>query len=376
MLIGSALLGAAVLAAALVVAVTDDGDERGTKITAGGGPSTTTSTSTTTTVVEEATTSTTTATVDATTTTTAPTGKPSRKQLAADPKGAWKLFLVEPAHCLELETGGVTTKELLCNQQPASAPVGALATVPAGGNRVAVAVVQPDVTGMTSMPHGSGGFFYDAQVAKDPTRADVSYLAGVVSPQSMSMLVRVDPHTVSRVEVPAENRTYRAGELKQITGHPYGRWPGYRPGGSTGLYWGGDQVLGFYDGEAGKPCVLYRRLGGDAERMLAEGCPVADAAEHLGVAALGSTGQPNLFVVLGFTDLTSARLRVDVPDGTSRTAGMTRVVDPGGSGWSALVDMTSHIELPPGTTRVTFVLLDDRGTERGRRTVQVPSASS
>ncbi|MGI8793575.1 MAG: hypothetical protein ACR2H3_10415 [Acidimicrobiales bacterium] len=298
----------------------------------------------------------------------APTGPSLR--IAADPKGRWTLELTA-ADCLDLVIAdGTRHDRLLCAAPAAEKPVGLLVAIGTTAGRVSVMVVQPDVTGPSSSPRQSGGFFYDAEVAANPGRPGVAYMAGFIADGTTDIVVKAAPHTVAHLVVPGDNRLYPA--VEQVTGPPYGRWNGYRKVTSTGYYFRGDQELGFYSGAGGQPCVLYRRLGGPAEAMLGDGC--ARAGDHFPYAVLSriAASGGNNFTVLALTDVAGASAHIELLDGERVNTAIQAYSDTNATGWIALAERIHHVELPAGTTQVIFVLTKD-GVEVARKQVAVPT---
>lgn len=322
-----------------------------------------TSTTSTTSTTEATTTSTT----SATTTTTVRTG-PSRR-IAADPKGRWAIELTA-AGCIDLVLQASRHDRLLCNAQPAAKPLGALVAVSTAIGRMAVAVAQADVTSFDSSPQCAGAFHYDATAGRHPDRADMAYVAGLIAPCSTSATVHAGPHTVARLIIPAEDRTYPS--LDQHTGSPYGRWKGYRQAGQSGYYFGGHQVIGFYDGGGG-PCLLYRRLGGTEERVIAEGCPVGGGGA-IQVATLSplsvSDATGRAFTPAALTKEQGVVLHLELPGGEKRSI-QSQVAPDSASPWLAVVQAHGHVMIPHEVGEVSFVLT--RGSaEVARTTVPVP----
>jgi hypothetical protein len=307
-------------------------------------------------------------------TTTFPSTASRRLVVQSTQATTWKLFVSDKAgkHCVELETKGKTFTSLLCGVTAAKRPVGDLVVVDVGGGeRAVVAVVTPAVTGL-----GIGA----SSAGPDPVRQGVSYAAGVGPTSTRDPLVTSGENTVARLVVPGKAGTVAAAKVTLADTKPYGFWTGYRRAGTTGLLWGGEQEVGFYDGSGGVRCVLYRRFGGDAEAQLADACPEKIAGTPVPLSTLIPTrsgGDPKWFNILAVADQPVDSFTCRLPSGDQCLAGGSthppepvRLADAGSSGRVALADGVSPID-PAGADHVTLIFTNG-GTEVARRDVSVP----
>ena len=213
----------------------------------------------------------------ASTTSTAPLQGTRTAVMSAD-DGRWRLTRIDTGsrRCLELTAGSSTTGRLLCD---ASAPTRlwgqyAIVTTPIG--RVVVAMADGQLTGMTTL-FGDGVF---PKFGADPTGDPLHYAVGVIqnlggaSPEAgLDLFLRQGENTLGRAHISLAPGPHPVPEV--VTAKPYGSWPGYRKAGYTGLFWGGNEDVGFYDNTAGDGtrCVLWRRFGGPQEGVILDVCP-------------------------------------------------------------------------------------------------------
>jgi hypothetical protein len=282
-------------------------------------------------------------------TTTADRSTPGRRQIAASAGDAtasgdasWTLFLTGDggSRCLELETQGKTYRKLLCETSKAATnPIGDAVVVDVGsGRRAVVAVVQPRVTTLAWL-YGDTA----RRTGPDPDRPGIQYGATITQSgtqpvdRPLEVVAYAGEDAVAAVDLPPAPGVTRESALKERTGKPYGTWPGYRRTATTGFYWAGNQEIGFYDGPNGTPCVLYRRLGGMAEGMMADACPAKDGSKPVPFATLipsNKAAAPDQFHVLAVADVP-----IDSWTCTYGSSGPTT---------STTVGNTNH---PPGTTQ-------------------------
>jgi hypothetical protein len=320
---------------------------------------------------------------------TAPTtGAAGTRRLVADSAGVteqqlppFKLFVADrgTSHCVELDTKGKTYAGLLCGAASTKKPIGDLVVVDIGGQRAVVAVAAPTVTGLTTQVGQPSG----SVTGLDPSRSGVSYVGAVLAAGSsgVNLLVQNGDNSVARIVVPDKAGAVAAAKVTQVDAKPYGTWPGYKKAGYTGLYWGGHQDIGFYDGAGGVRCVLYRRFGGDAERVLADACPAKSAGAPVPLAVLIPTksGDPRWFHILAVADVPVDGYTCQVPSGASCGTGGSpdtppspvRAPDPTGSGRTAFGEFVTPVD-PAGADHVTLVF-QTGGHEVARLDVPVPA---
>jgi hypothetical protein len=225
----------------------------------------------------EPSTTTTEAVAPASTTTTGPLpGTRTPVMAAAD--GTWTLARVDSGshRCLELEAGTSVTGSLLCDAAPPATLWGDYATVATPIGTVLVAMVDPKVTGLSSI-FGGG---ITAQTGPDPKDATLHYAVGVAgnlggadTSQGWDLFLMGGENTLGRAVVSLETGPHAPPTI--VTTKPYGVWPGYHKAGYTGLFYGGNEDVGFYDNPSGdgSRCVLWRRFGGAREGMILDVCP-------------------------------------------------------------------------------------------------------
>ena len=343
----------AVLGSVAFVATRPDGPS--TRVTADETPTTIATTSTVTTVPPEP-------------------APPGRRRLLADRTVGWELLAVEdsPEDCLELVVGPWRQGSLLCGARPATDLLGDLIAVDTPVGRLVVTVVEPSVTGILPAVGMPG------HVGPDPAAPTTVYAAGPAGTGQgghlPEILLMSGDNTVARVLLPVKTGLIPPTEMTVVTDAPYGRWPGYRKAGYAGLFYGGNQEVGFYDGASGTTCVLYRRLGSRWEGMLAEACRSRDADRAVAYATLVPVpvpDPPQSYIVLALTDRTVTGWRCELPQGGECGRSAQVSADPGGTGWTALTQFADMVTTN-GADRITVVLLRD-GVEVGRADVPVPA---
>lgn len=376
--LGAAVGVVVVVAAAVAWAVDDGGDDAAVTVVAApaseDATSSTTSTtgSSTSTATSAATSSPTTATTAASVvpttttvaTTTTTTTAPRRHQIASDERGRWSIHLDEGSDCIELETAGHTFGELLCGAAPAGQLIGRSRGVDTPSGRLLVSVVDPTVTHY-SVDAATGHAYYDPAVGEDPTTPGRSFAVGEAGPGPLQVIVGSGEHTIGRVFVPDGAREFGEDELLHDTDPPYGRWPAYRHAANFGLFLGGRQEVGFYDGD-GARCALFRRFGGEHEGVLADLC-----ARPAGQLEDAGPSFPDQFVLSAVGDAGADGVHIELPDGSVVPTDAEPHPDPAGSGATALTEFASFVEIPPRFDHVTFVLRRG-GEEMDRVEVPVP----
>lgn len=301
---------------------------------------------------------------------------PGRRNLVAARDGGWVLRAVDDGlGCVELEAAGQSYGRLLCGAAPATTVVGDLVTIDVGGSHFLVAVVAEGVTGFSGYPRAAGQISNDAgATGSDPKRPGLHYLAGMTAIRShpvVDVLVRGEQDSLARLVVPAEVGAFPAGSFELHTTAPYGRWPGYRYGGMSGLFGGGVQEIGFYDGPGGVTCVLYRRLG-RVDRMFLDACPSRVDGRAIAHAVLSpenpgsGSGYSQPVVVL---DGPVTGWRCELSGGSPCSISPYLVKDPRNSGRALGVPNTS-VQSPGSHREVVFIALQGQA-EAGRMTVAV-----
>jgi hypothetical protein len=212
---------------------------------------------------------------DPTTTTTL---KGTRTPVMTATDGRWKLTRVDTgtSRCLELTVGASTSSRLLCDAPAPAGLWGHYATVSTPIGTVLVAMVDRQLTSMSTL-------FYEgviAQLGSDPTNQELYYAVGVVhnlggsdSSKGLDLFLMEGENTLGRANVSLTAGPHPAPTV--VTTAPYGIWPGYRKAGYTGLFYGGNEDVGFYDNPSGDGirCVLWRRFGGPQEGVILDVCP-------------------------------------------------------------------------------------------------------
>lgn len=294
-----------------------------------------------------------------------PPPPPGRTRVVADRSAGWDLLVVEDAspRCLELVVGPWSQGSLLCGARPAPAggSIGSLVALDTPIGRVVVAVVEPSVTALAPEVGDRG------RVGAHPANPAVAY--AVARPGAgeggrlPELAVVVGADRVARVFLPVKVGPIDRTELTFVTTPPYGTWPGYRFGDYTGLFFGGNQEVGFYDGRNGATCVLYRRFGGPHEEVIADLCPARDderavVATRLVPVPIG-TPEPG-YMILAVTDRPVASWQCERVTGEPCGGGTRVVADPKGTGRHALVQWVEWVT-PGPHDRIVLVLADGQG---------------
>jgi hypothetical protein len=295
-----------------------------------------------------------------TTSTTAPSNEitepppPARHRLASDASRGWDLLLVEgdPRNCLELVVGQWKQDSVLCDARPAPKLIGDVAALNTPLGRIVVAVVDPSVT---ALDPGVGTPGRAARHPDDPALAYAAAPAGAgESGHLPELMLHSDEHTIGRILLPVKAGLITPAEMTIMTDKPYGRWPGYRKAGYTGLFFGGNQVVGFYDGPGDRTCVLYRRLGSRWEEVLVDACPERAPNDPLAFAALVPTppldtpAPETPYILLAVTDRPVSQWQCRLPSSASCGGDHHDVfADPSGSGRTALAQFIGMVTPGP-----------------------------
>lgn len=305
-------------------------------------------------------------------TTTQPAGT-ARRPVVADRAGRWKLaaFGEGPKSCLELVAGEKVHGPLLCGSGRATSVVGDVVTLDTPAGRMAVAVVDPTVTGFAAYPQGPGRLGLLGEAGTDPTPTGLTYAAGEIGAAGVTsqLVIAAGVQTPAKVTLPAANGPIPAGSVDITTSGPYGVWPGYRRAGLTGFVFGGNQEVGFYDGPGGRPCLLYRRFTGPAERLLIDQCAARDAYPSDAFAELLPAGVANFeqyFLTAVVSDVPVTSWRCELSTGELCT-GTQLYADPKGSGRTFLYTFAGLHRLPLGSTLTAVVLDGQREVARYER---------
>ena len=137
--------------------------------------------------------------------------------------------------------------------------------------RMLLAVVTPDVTAF-GLPVVTAGYGTSSRVVDDPARPGIRYIAGFVPEvNDPGVIIRAGEQEVAHLLVPVATVEIPADQLDINRAAPYGRWTNYRAAGTVTTL-SSVQVVGFYTGDDGRDCVLYRRLLGDSEAVLVDEC--------------------------------------------------------------------------------------------------------
>lgn len=339
------------LATAAVVAIRSD--EPSISVAADEQPTTSTSTSTTEAPSEPA--------------------PPGRRRLLGDSTLGWELLAVDdnPDRCLELVVGPWVQGSLLCAAEPATRLIGDVTAVDTPIGRMVVAVVDPSVTSINPVVGLPG------KAGPDRITSTISYAAAQAGAGAgghlPELLLASGDNTIARVILPAKTGLIRPAEMTVVNTPPYGRWDGYRGAGYAGLFFGGNQEVGFYDGPGDTTCILYRRLGSRWEELLADACPARQPDRAVAFARLVPTpvdGPEKSYIVVAVTDRPVTGWRCELPGGAHCGGGTQVTPDPKGSGRIALTQF-ADMATPRGASRITLVLVN--GTEEvARDEVDVP----
>ena len=222
------------------------------------------------------------------TTSTAPQAGSRTPVMAAD-DGQWKLTRVDSGsrRCLELTVRRSTTGRLLCDTPAATGLWGRYAIVDSPIGWVVVAMVDRRLTAIATL---FGGGVVDSAFGADPVNQHLFYAVGVIqnlggsSPdKGVDLFLLQGENTLGRAPISLAAGPHEAPNV--VTAAPYGSWANYRKAGYTGLFWGGNEDVGFYDSPSGDGtrCVLWRRFGGPREGVILDVCPAsADAVIPFG----------------------------------------------------------------------------------------------
>lgn len=278
------------------------------------------------------------------TTTTTPLDETTDTPVMTASDGRWRLSRVAAPgrRCLQLTVGSTTSDKLLCDAPPPAGLWGDYATVSTPIGTVVVAMVDPVLTDMKTL-FAEGVF---PQFGADPHEGGRHYAVGVIhnlggasASSPLDLFLMQGENTLGRAPVSLAAGPHPAPKV--VTTGVYGTWPGYRKAGYTGLFWGGNEDVGFYDNPSGDGtrCVLWRRFGGPREGTILDVCPPpADAVfpfAEVRTEAGTNGGGVRAAIVVDTPTMTRWTCTWDTGNSCFGSAGMT-IVDPAGSGRSFL----------------------------------------
>jgi hypothetical protein len=228
--------------------------------------------------------------------------------------------------------GAARYDRLLCDAPTPADLWGDYATVTSPIGTVVVAMVDKQLTGMSTLldegviaqfGHDNRGLHYAVGVMRDGSRS------------AIDLFLVQGEHTLGRLNVSLIPGSYPAPAV--LTTKPYGLWPGYRKAGYTGLFYGGNEEVGFYDNPSGGACcVLWRRFGG-REAVILDVCPASSDAlfPFAEVRAEASIPAVRAAIVVESPNVTGWTCTWDT-GGSCFGTGAQVIRDPAGSGRSFL----------------------------------------
>lgn len=293
--------------------------------------------------------------------------EPAMREVLRDPKGQWSLWRSTTSSCVELRVNTVRHRDLLCNAARPLGPVGEGHVVATDIGRLFVGLTDGTPDGALSMPPGTSGLGPDAE---DPGRGYA--VLGVPDGRPGDVILTESDAPVAHVTVPAVDGPVSRERLQPRTGAPYERLTNYARVTYTGLWYGGHEIVGFYDGSDGRRCVRWGRYGGSDERILADSCaagPDGEGAIVYAAVVRDSAQRPGYRAIAVATrPASTVECSRDACSG-GHVSGGSAHPDPSGSGLVvAAGPFASTLDLSPDDV-ITVIARDASGAQVDRRDV-------
>lgn len=292
------------------------------------------------------------------------------REVLRDPKGQWSLWRSTTSSCLELRVNTVRHRDLLCSAARPSGLVGDGHTLATDIGRLFVGLTDGTPDGALTMPPATSG------VGADQEDPGLGYaVLGVADGRPTDAILTESDAPTAHITVPAVTGPVSRDRLQPRTGAPYERLRSYARVAYTGLWYGGQEIVGFYDGADGRRCVRWGRYGGSDERILADSCAAGPGGESAIVYAAvvrDSTERPGYRAI---AVATAPAATVECSRGACAGGfdGGPAKSDPSGSGLIvAAGPFASTFDLSPDEV-ITVIARDASGAQVDRRDLKPPS---